>query len=85
MEREESAPTCDEIKARVIASQAFDVIETMLPDDTNAKRQVVRAGFEHSYKLRCGFVFSVVLRRIFKRDGKSSRRAQSVPKMHRLC
>jgi len=28
------SPGCDEIKARVIASQAFEVIETMLPEET---------------------------------------------------
>jgi hypothetical protein len=28
------SPACDEIKARVIASQAFEVIETMLPEET---------------------------------------------------
>jgi hypothetical protein len=38
------APTCDEIKARVIASQAFDVIETMLPDDTNGSDKLFALG-----------------------------------------
>ena len=38
------APTCDEIKARVIASQAFDVIETMLPDDTNGSDNLFALG-----------------------------------------
>ena len=69
-------------RRRVYASQALSSHRNDVAR-YRRKRQLIRARFTKSYKLRCRFIFCVILRRFFECNRRAARGIESISKSNR--